>query len=206
MLDGTQETQPSPSTSESKDAPPAAKPEDGKEPPKEGEADKAAPEKVDPASYELKVPEGYKLDDDMSKEVRQYAADRNMKQDDVNALLAMGVKLQQRQFEKYEQVTNEWSDKVMADKEIGGANWDASKVHGNRAVSHLFDPEFISEVLVGYKLGTHPGFVRAMVKLGKQIGEGSMVGRSDGSKGSGPKTLEERLYGTSGNAIPKSQS
>lgn len=199
-----EKTQPSTTSDESKDAKQAAQPDaDKAKADAQGDDGKAQEQaKPDPASYELKVPEGYKLDDAVSSELRQYAADRNLKQQDVDALLAIGVKMQQKNVEAYENIVDGWSKAVTEDKELGGANWEANRLHGNRAVSNLFDKDFIEEILVGYQLGTHPGFVRAMVKLGKQMGEGSIEGKAGSAGAARPKTLEERMYGTSGNAVP----
>lgn len=201
MLDGSAAPTP-PSTTEAK--PPETGAKEG-DPAAEKKAEEAKP--VDPASYKIEVPEGMALDENLSKGFREFAAKQNLSQEQVSELSKLYVQAQQSQLATFETMVGDWSKAVTEDKDMGGANWEASKLDGNRAVQFLFgeDKKFVKEILSDWKIGTHPGFVKAMVRLGKLMKEGSFDGKAGGTGASKERSAEEAIYGTTGNFNPAKQ-
>lgn len=63
-----------------------------------------------------------------------------------------------------------WPDRAKADKEIGGAKWDATVSSAGRAVNQLGTPE-LKDYLNKSGGGNHPELIRFMSKVGAMISE-----------------------------------
>jgi hypothetical protein len=87
-----------------------------------------------------------------------------------------------------------WASQIKADKDIGGANFDANVQTAQRALARFGTPE-LKELLNTTGLGNHPELVRMFVAVGKQIREDNP---QYGSTATGRKPTHEVFYG--GNA------
>lgn len=63
-----------------------------------------------------------------------------------------------------------WAAAVKADKDIGGANFDANVQTAQRALARFGTPE-LKDLLNTTGLGNHPALMRLFVAVGKQIRE-----------------------------------
>jgi len=88
--------------------------------------------------------------------------------------------------------TETWRAEIQQDKEMGGANLDATKLASRRAVEFGGGKE-LRALLNETGLGNHPVVVRALSRLGKLLAEDSIAG-GQGKPPHGPKQLHEILY------------
>lgn len=87
-----------------------------------------------------------------------------------------------------------WADEAAADPEIGGAKFDESKALAAKAFDRLgfaSDGKFRT-FLKESGLGNHPEMIRAMVKMGRAIGED---GFDRGEAGKADVPIWDRVYG-----------
>lgn len=183
-----------PATTLATGAPPAetAKPTDATKP-----AEKPAeqPAKRAPEAYALKAPEGVTLPPESIKAVEDLARKLDLPNDQAQALLEHQVGLEgaivEKQLAALETSRGKWLEDVRADKEIGGANFQATAEDCRRAVDK-FAPKELKELLDATGYGNHPAFVRFAAAIGKAMREDVMGGQS---RGESQRSLAERLYG-----------
>lgn len=87
-----------------------------------------------------------------------------------------------------------WADEAAADPEIGGAKFEESKALAAKAFDRLgFAPDGkFRAFLKDSGLGNHPEMIRAMVKMGRAIGED---GFDRGEAGKADVPIWDRVYG-----------
>ena len=87
-----------------------------------------------------------------------------------------------------------WADAAAADPEIGGARFEESKALAAKAFDRLgLAPEGPFRTLLKESgLGNHPDMIRAMVKMGRAIGED---GFERGEAGKADTPIWDRVYG-----------
>ena len=87
-----------------------------------------------------------------------------------------------------------WVDEVKADKDLGGANFDANLKQGQSALRR-FGSEALTKLLDDSGLGSHPEFVRLFAKVGKAIAEDSVAGTTGGTRqDSSEQQILQQLY------------
>ncbi len=151
-------------------------------------------EPVDPASYEITVPDGFNLDEDLEKEFRKFSAKRKFTQEDVDELTGIQKRLVSKQAEGIANLKKTWVKDLKADKEFGGQAFDANAGACRHIIDNVFvpvDPNFKS-MLNSTGLGSYPGFVKGMKRIADALGE---AGVKLGGKNSGDDSMEEVLYG-----------
>lgn len=156
--------------------------------------------KVVPEKYELKVPEGSQLDASYVEKIASYAKEQGLSNEQAQALLerdsaalADYVKAQHETLEK-QQV--EWKQQVELDKEIGGQAHRQNVELAHRVLKRFGSEAFLDQ-LDSTGLGNHPELLRVFVRIGKQMGEDSLV--MPGVDGSSTKLDPAQvLYGRSG--------
>lgn len=67
-----------------------------------------------------------------------------------------------------------WVDQGKADKDIGGAKYDAAVAESQRVIAQLGTPE-LKAVLETSGLGSHPEVIRLLTKVAPMLGEGKHV-------------------------------
>jgi len=177
------------------EAPPAETPADAKP--------EAAPEPIDPASYEVKLPEGLDRDDDLLTSFLEGAAKGGMDNESVQAVLdSLAPKLAERlagPSKAWADLNGEWQKEVRGMPDIGG-----DKLPGTvSAISRAFD-----QVCTGYTradgtevsakqeqadlkaaldltgAGNNPAIVRAMHRFAVRLMEPGADGRPGAVTGS----------------------
>jgi hypothetical protein len=193
--------------------PPTPEPKDGKEPdpkdpaadPKDDKADgpdDKKPEDVKPAvapeAYsDPKLPDNVKFDDELKKEVSEFAKSLNAPQDQYQKMVDLGVKLldktEKANAEMFEQVKKEEAE---ATKKALGANYQVQLAAAMKAIDTvLTDPAEKSAFL---ERMTQSGFANwlPMIKVlnyyGKLVSEDKTVGTKPA--GEDNKTLAQRLH------------
>lgn len=149
---------------------PAADP--AADPAKADDADPAAP-----APIELKLPEGYTLDEELGGKFKEFCASKNLSSEDAQSLLDLQLQLREKESQAYREEQGRWVDQIKADKEIGGANFDQNLAVAKSALDTFGTPQ-LKDLLKSTGFGNHPEVIRAFVKIGKAVGEDKLVVRT----------------------------
>ncbi|SAL47416.1 hypothetical protein AWB74_02130 [Caballeronia arvi] len=170
--------------------------------PAEGEAAKEGDkptEAAKPVEYtDFKVPEGVKLEGEAFDELKAYAKEKGLSQEDAQKLVDLGVK-QAREFnsriaDHVKTQTAEWAKQAQTDKEFGGDKLPENLAAAKQALDQFGSPE-LKSLLNESGLGNHPEVIRFMVKAGKAISEdGRIVTGAAGQKDRNATPIENRLY------------
>ncbi|OVZ82195.1 peptidase [Yersinia kristensenii] len=159
-------------------------------------ANKEKKESGAPEKYEFKATaEGQDLDAEALATFEPVARELGLSQEQAQKLVDIYgkdivPKLQQKQAEAWQQQTEQWGNDVKADKEIGGDKLTANIGMAQKALDQFGTPE-LRTYLEQTGLGNHPDLVRFCVKIGKSMGEDSMVMAANG----GQRSAAEVLYG-----------
>jgi hypothetical protein len=166
-----------------------------------GEGDKAKEEPAakanEPVPTELKVtlPEGMKLDESILKGLTDEAAKLKLSSEQASGLGAFLAAEQKRSEEadvaEWSKRSAEWAASVKADKDFGGANFDATVADAQKAIIQFGGKDLAAE-LEKWGLQNFPPLVKAFARAGKALGEDTS--RSGAPAGqSGPTTRAEQL-------------
>lgn len=143
--------------------------------------DKAKDAPIDPASYTFEPLPGETLDPVVEGEFRKWAAEKRLSQDDVNNLTGMQRKLSEESAKRLADNVGKWGDELRADKEVGGPDFKQNTAAARLAIKTFFPPSLVP-VLNKTGMGSYPDFVRGMVRIGKLMGEHSIVPGGGGTK------------------------
>lgn len=167
-------------------APPAGEaPPEGQETPPEGEE----------ASAELQdfaMPEGVELDTELAGELKTFAKEHGLKQEQAQQVADLGAKMLQKQQDAFSNLRKEWETQSRQDKEFGGEAFEKNLASMNKVLGQFATPEFLS-FLEESGLGQHPEMLRVWHRIASAVDEDKLVTGSPAGA-SGEKTLEERLY------------
>jgi hypothetical protein len=184
------------------------------DPPEKKEEQDTPPPAVVPEKYELNLPENSLLDDDAIERTAALARDLGLSNeggqklleklnDEVSSRLEIEEKSRQPEGAVWNNIVREFNAKSLADPEIGGGNPEvlASNVAiAERAADEFFGPT-IRQLLYETGFGSHPDVLRALVKIGKSMSEGSVI--PTGEQKGGKKEAKDLLYGAT---APKTES
>lgn len=150
---------------------------------------------VVPEKYDLKVPEGSQLDSLALEEISAYAKEKGYTQEQAQELLMREhdaiSDYNERMMDQHKVQVQKWKDEVMADKEIGGEQFNVNIEYAHRVLQKFAPPEFVKTLQdTGY--GNHPLLVKTFVAIGKAMQPDKIV--KSGSVAN-TKTHEEMLYG-----------
>ncbi len=124
------------------------------------------------------LPEGTKANPDAIAELKAFAKEKNLSQEDAQKLVDLGVKNSQSTVEalnaQIEQVRKDWVESSRTDKEFGGDKLDENRAVAKRALDAFGTPE-LSTLLEQSGLGDHPEVIRAFFRVGKAISEDRLV-------------------------------
>lgn len=168
--------------------PPAQTPDPGAQPPTNGQTPPAEPPKKETApepakppifSFDaVKVPDGLQLDDALKGQFSELATELNISPEGASKLLGMHSDLVKKSVETVQaqlmEQSNQWADAVRADKEIGGANLDATTRTISKALDAYGDPD-VKEAFNMTRAGNHPAIVRTFYRMAKALEEGKFV-------------------------------
>lgn len=160
-------------------------------------------EKVVPEKYDIKLPEGSKIDPGALPKIEELAKAQGLSNEEaqkaVNNLSALAGQFQEQAAKSHEQVQAQnienakagWLKQSQADPEIGGDKFNESVNYAKRALTKINDPELI-KILNDSGLGNHPAVIRSYAKLGRQLADDKSV--SGGDAISTGKSTAEVLY------------
>lgn len=181
--DDWQEYAPDPAKTDEENA--AAKAEHDKTKPAEkSDEEKQAAKIPEDGKYALTMPEGVEVDQELLDALGPKFAAKKMTNGEAQELADEFIKVQTQRAEKQAEVwaktvSTDWPAQAKADKEIGGAKWDASVADAKRAVKTL-GTDALREYLDASGGGNHPEFIRLMARVG------SMIKEDDPAKGNAP--------------------
>lgn len=168
--------------------------------PVEGEAAKPAEKAAEaaPVEYEFKLPEGVDLKGEALDELKAFAKEKGLTQEEAQKLANLGAKQAQgfaaQVVEQQKAATAKWAEETTSDKEIGGDKLPENLAVAKQALDKFGSPA-LKALLNQSGLGNHPEVVRFMVKAGKAISEDGRIISGDAGQSDRAKTpLENRLY------------
>jgi len=180
--------------------PPAEAGEGGdEEGPKEGADGKKAEEPEVPEKYELTMPEGWELDEKGLAELTPIMRGLKATNEQVQAVADLYIKrlsaAREAQLEADRAQLAAWEKEVREDPEIGGTALDENLAAVSRVLSKYASPEFVA-YLDRSNLGNYPPFVKAMVKMAKDLSDDRFIPGGRGGSGGDPvKEAAELIYG-----------
>lgn len=172
----------------------------------EGDASEGAPE-----AYDLSV-EGVELDPEMVGEAEPILRELNLTNDQAKKFVPIAAKMMDRAVEatvndivaKGNAQRKAWLDEAKADKEIGGANWDATMHVAAKGLDALgfvkadkdnnveAHPFRLALEQTGF--GNHPDMIRLCAKLGELVSEDGDFVRTNASSSAAKDDVAKRLY------------
>ena len=179
------------------DKAPEPKPEEKKPEAKDDKSllnkdEKKAPEGAPEAYEPFKTPEGYKLDEAVSKEAGDLFKGLGLSQTQAQSLVDFYAKQTQASAEQpykdYAALREGWQNEVKADPEIGNKLGEV-KQNFAKALDSLGDSKLASEFRAAMDLtgaGDHPAFIKVINKFASRMIEGGHV------RGSNPSDLGQK--------------
>ncbi len=153
--------------------------------------------------YELQLPEGVEPSDETVEGFKGVASELGLNNEQAQKLVDYYAELAGQQQEslqaRWREQLDQWVESVKSDEELGGRNYDQTMSLAGSAMDKFATPE-LRQMLDDTGVGSNPEMVRLMARIGKAIGEDSIV-QPPGSSGTqapvGDKTYADVLYGTS---------
>lgn len=149
-----------------------------------------------PVAYELKLPEGSRLDKSQVDAIVSFAKEKGLSPEVAQAVLeresSAVAQHAKAQTDAWNNQAEQWLKQVETDKEIGGDGFKENISLANR-VFQKFGSKELGEELDRTSLGNHPELLRLAVRIGKAMGEDKFVSAPKG-KGTQVKSAAEQLY------------
>lgn len=159
--------------------------------------EKLAEQKKAPDRYELKIPEGSKLDAKHLEKIASFAKERGLSNEDAQAMLDRDNQLladyAQGQESQLKETTEQWFNTSKEDKELGGENFAKNAELAKRVVMRFGTEEF-QKALDATGFSNHPELFRTFYRIGKAMSEDQLVIAGSQSAPS-EKSIAEKLYG-----------
>jgi hypothetical protein len=157
---------------------------------------KAAPEGGAPETYSTwNVPEGFTLDETVSKEIGGLFKGLNLSQEQGQKLVdfytAKTAESANQPYQVWQETQEQWIKEVKADRELG-PRLNEVKTTISKAIDGLNDPKLardFREAMDFTGAGNNPAFIRAFWKLAQMVTEGGHVA------GGGPSAQGQRRQG-----------
>lgn len=148
-----------------------------------------------PATVDLKLPDGSLLAAERVEQIASIAKEKGLSPEQAQLLLdreSDAVKsYSDEQQSNYNKTVETWRAEAMADKELGGENLPKTTEIARRAVVHYFGNEFLQQ-LDSTKFGDRLDVLRGFYKIGKELANDSMV--RGGPASAKPKSMAEIFY------------
>jgi hypothetical protein len=130
---------------------------------------------------DFKVPEGVAADDEVVKAFKPLAKELGIKSEGAQKLVDLYAGVIQKSHAAAEAAfakqQGDWAEAIKSDKELGGAQFDSTKVEVARFFGAFDQDGAIRRDIAELGLGNHPALVRLAVRAAKAISEDSMAGR-----------------------------
>jgi hypothetical protein len=132
------------------------------------------------------------------EDLKALAKDLKLPIDQAQKIADLGQKQAQRWLQAQEQAiqdaTAQWVEQVKTDKELGGEALNANLATAKTALTRFGSPE-LTKLLDESRLGNHPEVIRLFHRVGKAIGDDSLV--PGGRTTNRPANPAQRLYDNS---------
>lgn len=154
-----------------------------------------------PDKYELKLPENSQLDESVIERISSFAKEKGLTNDQAQQILDYESqsldRFNEAQTEHIKSVTESWKADAVKDKEFGGEAF-AKNVELAKRVAVKFGSEDFLKTLNETGLGNHPELIRVFFRVGKAMGEDTLV-QANSQPAPRPRSTEELLYGNNNN-------
>lgn len=155
--------------------------------------------KQEPAAFEPKLPEGFKLDPEDDTALRALVKESKDSGDLAQKLLDLAVKREERQLKAQEAqaaaLDKKWVDEAKADPEIGGEHWPATLAAAKKTIAHYAktpeEQKAVSQALRETRAGNHPALIKLLSRIGADLTEDRVDDHGKG--GSATKTRKEEI-------------
>lgn len=165
-----------------------AEPASGEKPPESEGKGPEEEKKVAPEAYDLKLPEGTRLDASRVEALSSYAKEKGLSQEAAQAIL-------DHEHTAFEQLANQnhkvWANELMSDKEFGGQALKENGEIAYKAAEKWFGPEFVDLVRKA-QLNNNPLLFKGLVRLGRASQNDTFI--RGGSQGEGEKSDADLFY------------
>jgi hypothetical protein len=152
----------------------------------------------DEVSYDFTFEGDIDVDATSLEDLKSLAKDLKLPLDQAQKIADLGQKQAQRWLQAQEQAiqdaTAQWVEQVKTDKELGGEALNANLATAKTALTRFGSPE-LTKLLDESRLGNHPEVIRFFHRVGKAIGDDSLV--PGGRTTNRPANPAQRLYDNS---------
>lgn len=147
---------------------------------------------------DLKLPEGFKMEESTAKELKDVLGNKELSaQDRMQKLTDIHTNLLKQHAESQVKLWNEtqekWVTEIKADPEIGGPNFQKMQQTVSKALDQFGTPK-VREALNYTGAGNNPEIVKTFFKMASALVEGGIV--KGGNPAPGPKSAAETLWPT----------
>jgi hypothetical protein len=147
-------------------------------------------------TYDLKLSENSLLDQKRLEDVVAYAKANKLTPEQAQGLLSREEALVKSAVDEHNNAiakqTEEWKQASLADKEIGGPEFNKNVEMAHRVLKD-FGNDTINKFLEESGFGNHPDVLRMFVRLGKATAEDRII--NPNVNGGNKKSLEDIFYG-----------
>lgn len=147
--------------------------------------------------YELKLPEGSKLDPKRVEAITEFAKQNKLSNAQAQDILAQEHEVLNGHIQAHQTAmktqADKWLAEVHADKDLGGDNFKESVALAHRGMTEFFPGVDIKLFMDETGLGNNPAILKGFKAIGKLLSNDKIIP----APGGGPapkKSLEERLY------------
>ncbi|ANZ44216.1 hypothetical protein [Cloacibacillus porcorum] len=167
---------------------------------KEGDEGDKGKEPSVPERYELTMLEGWGLDEDGLAELTPIMQGLGASNEQVQAIADLYVRrlsaAREAQLAADAATVKAWQDEIVQDPEIGGPALEENLAAVSRVLARYAGDEFVGW-MKDTNLGNYPPFVKAMVKMAKDLSDDSFIpgGRGGGMGGDPMKEAANLIYG-----------
>lgn len=123
-----------------------------------------------PETYDLKVPEGFVVDDAVMGEFTELAKEAKLSRETAQKFADLHAKLVKETSQKFvaqwERTIETWQAEAKADPEIGGAGHEEKLATAKYGLKKFGTPE-LSQLMDDLYVGNHKEFIRLFYRLGK---------------------------------------
>lgn len=153
----------------------------------QGQSEPVKAEGAEPVQYaEFKLPENVAVDQSALEQFKGWASERKLNQEQAQGALDLHIKAlksaQEQQRQAWDHQIEKWADEIKADKEIGGAGFEANLGLAKTGLQKVATPELMALLNPfspsnpkGLGLGNHPEIVRAFMRVGKALADDKTV-------------------------------
>lgn len=135
------------------------------------------------APLALKFPDGLQVDQNLVDGFIATATDLKLTTEQAqkiaDAYVASARKASERLEAEHRVAVESWEKQILADKDLGGQNYDATKATARRAIAQFGTPG-LRQLLEETGLGSNPEVVRFVARVGQALAEDSVAGTGAG--------------------------